>query len=109
MFSSDLSELRMAVSDRRSTDYVCHDLFAEFLFAGRYPISAGTSRKTSGIDRRTAGKTDDHSTERARAKRRNSKRNDTESGSGAMFVGGDQGPRIHPGKIDPGNITSLCV
>src|SRR5437588_1035816 len=104
-----MSERTLAVSDWSPPDYVCHDLFAGFLFAGRYPTSAGTSRKTSGIDRRTAEKTDDHSTERARAKRRNSKRNDTESGSGAMFVGGDQGPRIHPGKIDPRNLTLLCV
>src|SRR5690242_12201955 len=68
---------------------VRRDLFAEFLFAGCYPASAGIARQAGGIDRRTGEETGDHSTERRRGKSRNSKRNDPESSSGAIAGGGN--------------------
>jgi hypothetical protein len=44
------------------TDF-CDDLFTKLLFAGRYPASAGTLRKTGGVNPGTGKETCYYSTE----------------------------------------------
>src|SRR5712691_5582625 len=104
----DVRTAQRAVPTSESID-VCQHLSTELLFAGGNASSAGTARKTGGLDRGTGQETASHSIERGRRKGGHLQRNDAKSGSSAIFGGCHQGARAHTGKIDPGNFAPVCV